>query len=187
MSNTNPEPQNPYATNEGGTPLSKPQDSAQGANEALGGDNSTNYSQTPQNGTQGAYSIPPNAPQSPYAYQQNAYQQNAYQSAQGFVRPVDMTVSYVWTFFLGAFGAHKFYMGKTKEAVIYLVATLLSGILSFLGIGFLIGIFMIFMLYSDLRTMPEQVDEANSGQHSQNPFIWLQKAFSGGASPNRQP
>ena len=48
-----------------------------------------------------------------------------------------MLVSYVLWWFLGMFGAHRFYLGRTGTAVVMLVITLLSIPLTFLFIGFL--------------------------------------------------
>ncbi len=55
-------------------------------------------------------------------------------------------IAYLLWFFLGAFGAHQFYLGKTGRAVSYIFT------LGWLGIGLLI----------DLFTMSKQVQAANA-------------------------
>ena len=54
-------------------------------------------------------------------------------------------IAYLFWFFLGAFGAHKFYLGRTGMGIAYLFT------LGFLGIGLLI----------DLFTLPSQTRQAN--------------------------
>ncbi len=46
-----------------------------------------------------------------------------------------LLLSYLFWFFLGGFGAHRFYLGRTKSAVIMLVIGLISGVTLFIGIG----------------------------------------------------
>lgn len=58
----------------------------------------------------------------------------------------DVGVTYLLWFFLGALGAHKFYLGRPGMAVAYIFT------LGFLGIGLLI----------DLFTIPSQVRLANA-------------------------
>lgn len=129
---------------------------------------------------QDAYS---GAPSQPYAAPQSGAQQG-YATPQypspGYTyapRPKDMTVAYAWVYFLGLFGAHKFYMGQGMQGGIYLGITLASFVLSFLGIGFLITVFMLFMMYADIRTMPEQIARSNNGEQFSNLFEFLKKAF----------
>lgn len=54
-----------------------------------------------------------------------------------------LPVSYILWWFLGTFGAHRFYMGRTSSAIVMLVITLVSipltlvfiGVLGFMAIG----------------------------------------------------
>jgi len=62
--------------------------------------------------------------------------------------PYDYTVSWILLTFLGAFGIHRFYLGKVLTGVLYL----LTGGLLFIGV-----------LY-DFWTLNEQVDERNRGR-----------------------
>jgi TM2 domain-containing membrane protein YozV len=48
-------------------------------------------------------------------------------------------ISYLLWFFLGGFGAHRFYLGRTQSAIAMLVIYILSWILTFVGVG-LIGL-----------------------------------------------
>jgi TM2 domain-containing membrane protein YozV len=47
-------------------------------------------------------------------------------------------VSYLLWLFLGGFGGHRFYNGRTGSAVAQLLLTIIGIITSFIGIGFLI-------------------------------------------------
>lgn len=189
----NETPQNPYAPNTDGTPPQKPQDAPQQPQMNTNEQFPQGGSQASQTGAQGAYSIPPQnqPPQNFNGQPQNQWNQNpqghGYQG-QGYTvapKPIDMTVSYAWLFFLGAVGGHKFYMGNTKAGFIYLATTIISSLLSIIGIGFFLYVGILFMVYADIRTMPEQVDEANAGRQNPSLFVWIQKAFNGGASRNR--
>ena len=60
--------------------------------------------------------------------------------------PRSAGVAYVWWFFLGAVGAHHFYLGKTGRAISYIFT------LGWLGIGLLI----------DLFTLPAQTRQINA-------------------------
>lgn len=187
MSNNEP-PQNPYATNTGGAPLQKPQDAPQQPQSGTGEQFHQGNTQAPQTNAQGAYGIPPQnqPPQNFNGQPQNQWNQNP--QGQGFTvapKSVDMTVSYAWLFFLGTLGAHKFYMGNNKAGALYLATAIVSGLLSVIGIGFILYVGLFVMIYADIRTMPEQVDEVNAGHQNPNLFVWAKKAFSGGASRNR--
>lgn len=48
-----------------------------------------------------------------------------------------LPVSYILWWFLGTFGAHRFYMGRTSSAIVMLVITLVSIPLTLVLIGFL--------------------------------------------------
>ncbi|MFC0410591.1 TM2 domain-containing protein [Roseomonas elaeocarpi] len=51
-------------------------------------------------------------------------------------------IAYLLWFFLGWFGAHRFYLGRTGSGVAQLVITLVSITLSFVGVG-VIGFFVV--------------------------------------------
>lgn len=51
--------------------------------------------------------------------------------------PLDKWVTFILCFFLGCFGAHKFYEGKTAEGILYLCT------MGLCGIGWLIDLFVI--------------------------------------------
>jgi TM2 domain-containing membrane protein YozV len=72
-----------------------------------------------------------------------------------------MLVSYVLWWFLGVFGAHRFYLGRTGTAVAMLAITLLSIPLTLIFIGFLgfavIGVWWII----DAFMIPAIVREQN--------------------------
>lgn len=62
-------------------------------------------------------------------------------------------VAALLAFFLGGFGAHKFYLGQTGMGIVYLLATFLGAFLFFLG-PIVIGIisfveFIMFLVMSD--------------------------------------
>lgn len=46
-----------------------------------------------------------------------------------------VVLAYVLWFFLGGFGAHRFYLGKTVSAIIMLAMTMLGIITSVIGVG----------------------------------------------------
>jgi TM2 domain-containing membrane protein YozV len=60
--------------------------------------------------------------------------------------PRAVGIAYVWWFFLGAVGAHQFYLGKTGRAISYIFT------FGWLGIGILI----------DLFTLPAQTRQVNA-------------------------
>jgi len=72
--------------------------------------------------------------------------------------PNDYTVAWALLTFLGAFGVHRFYLGKIGTGLIYLVCT----VLALLGLVFMAVVPWIGVLY-DLLTLNKQVDELNRG------------------------
>jgi hypothetical protein len=73
----------------------------------------------------------------------NVYVQSGHAGA---LPPRSTGAAYLWWFFLGAVGAHQFYLGKTGRAVSYIFT------LGWLGIGIII----------DLFTLPAQVRQINA-------------------------
>jgi hypothetical protein len=68
----------------------------------------------------------------------------------GALAPRSTGTAYVWWFFLGAVGAHQFYLGKTGRAVSYIFT------LGWLGVGLVI----------DLFTLPAQTRQVNAQRAS---------------------
>lgn len=52
------------------------------------------------------------------------------------IRKKSMVLAYLLWWFLGTFGAHRFYLGRTGSAVVMLLITLFSFVLVFVLIGF---------------------------------------------------
>ena len=70
-------------------------------------------------------------------------------------------IAYVLWFFVGIFGGHRFYLGRTSSALIMLVGTILSFILTFVLIGFL-GFFIIGVwALVDAFLIPGMVEQYN--------------------------
>ena len=72
-----------------------------------------------------------------------------------------LAVAYLLWWFVGMFGAHRFYLGKTGSAVAMLVVTLISipALLIFVGI---IGIIVVWIIWIvDAFTMPGTVKMHN--------------------------
>ncbi|MBQ1023947.1 TM2 domain-containing protein [Micromonospora sp. C95] len=70
-------------------------------------------------------------------------------------QPKSLAVAYLLLFFLGVFGAHYFYLGVTRRAIVYLLT------LGCLGFGVLI----------DLFTLPGEVRRTNQLIMSGQPHL----------------
>ena len=93
-------------------------------------------------------------------------------------RRKSLPLTYVLLIFLGALGVHKFYLGKTKQGLLYLVLGVVgfislligefTGLISFGASGNLLFRFglvclaiLVILLIVDLFTTPRQVRQAN--------------------------
>ena len=63
-------------------------------------------------------------------------------------------IAYILWFFLGALGVHRFYLKRNMSALIILALTILSFILSFVGIGPLVFIVVAIWLFVDIFLIP---------------------------------
>ncbi len=72
-----------------------------------------------------------------------------------------MLLAYVLWFFLGSLGIHRFYLGATRSAIIILILTILSVVLSVVGVGPLLGLVVIIWLIVDIFLIPGMVRAAN--------------------------
>ncbi len=70
--------------------------------------------------------------------------------------PNDYTVAWALLTFLGAFGAHRFYLGKVGTGIVYLICTALT----LMGVLFMAIVPWLGVLY-DLLTLNRQIDEKN--------------------------
>ncbi len=71
------------------------------------------------------------------------------------IKKKSMVLAYLLWWFLGTFGAHRFYLGRTGSAIAMLCLTLVSGVLTLVFIGFIglaaVGIWWLidaFLIYS---------------------------------------
>ncbi|MSO81320.1 MAG: TM2 domain-containing protein [Alphaproteobacteria bacterium] len=72
-----------------------------------------------------------------------------------------MLLAYVLWFFLGYLGIHRFYLGATRSAIIILLLTILSIVLSVVGVGPLLGLVVIIWLIVDIFLISGMVRAAN--------------------------
>jgi len=80
----------------------------------------------------------------------------------------DSTAAWLLWFFLGWFGGHHFYLGKTARGVVYLVVTILSFLTSFILIGF-VGYLVMFVLWVvDATQLNRRLHEVNSRTFAAN-------------------
>ncbi|MGI6127279.1 MAG: TM2 domain-containing protein [Planifilum sp.] len=98
--------------------------------------------------------------------QQLSQEQLAVVQSEMELKKKSMVVAYLFAFFLGIFGAHRFYVGKTGTAVAQLVLTLLGIITMFIYVGFLliwiVGIWVFidyFLLYGYVKRLNEDIEK----------------------------
>jgi TM2 domain-containing membrane protein YozV len=73
-----------------------------------------------------------------------------------------MGISYLLWFFLGGFGGHRFYNGKTGSAIAQLVLTLIGIVLSLIAIGVLILLPVAIWVLVDAFLIPGWVRDYNN-------------------------
>lgn len=73
-----------------------------------------------------------------------------------------MGVAYLLWFFLGMFGAHRFYAGRTGSAVILLMLSLIGFVLSFVLIGFVVLIVPALWVLIDAFLIPGMISSSNN-------------------------
>lgn len=69
-------------------------------------------------------------------------------------RPKSIGVAYLLWLFFGMLGAHRFYLGRTGTAIAILLLTLISAVLSFVGIGLLLFLIPAIWVLIDLFLIP---------------------------------
>lgn len=70
-------------------------------------------------------------------------------------------IAYVLWFFVGMLGGHRFYLGRTSSAVLMLVGTILSTLLTLVVVG-LLGLFVIGVwVLVDAFLIPGMVEQYN--------------------------
>jgi TM2 domain-containing membrane protein YozV len=80
----------------------------------------------------------------------------------------DSTAAWLLWFFLGSFGAHHFYLGRTKWGVGYAVGFVLSWLLTLVIIG-LLGLIALFVLWViDATQMSQRLQEYNAQAYAVN-------------------
>ena len=152
--NGQPSPQQPWVPQQQAAPnwTSPP---AQAAHYGVPAYPAPQYPAPAQYGTQAppyAYGAP--MPQLPMAYK-------------------DSTAAWLLWFFLGAFGAHHFYLGRTKWGVAYAVGFVVSWVLAIAIIGFL-GLIALFVLWIvDAAKMSERVHQYNAYAYGVNRSLGL--------------
>lgn len=170
---------NPNDPQHGGYGIPNPSQN-QPQNTANGGYSAPNQQPSaPQNPPYGSYGAPQTPP--PSGPGQNQYQNNAFPAP---VKPLVTETSYAWLYFLGVFGAHKFYMRQQMQGLAYagfFLAIVVLNILPLIGgLIFFVGIIALYVsIYSDIRTMREQIDRSNAGETFSIPqqMEFVKKAF----------
>ena len=82
-------------------------------------------------------------------------------------RGKDKTIAYLLWFFLGYFGGHRFYMGKTGSAVGMLVTYILSWMTVFIVIGFIGFVAMFIWWIIDAINLGKWIDAHNQKVESE--------------------
>ncbi len=79
--------------------------------------------------------------------------------------PWDYSLGWICLTFFGAFGTHRFYMGKWMTGLMYLIVTLsaMSAFVGFFPIIFFGGPLLLLGLAYDFWTLNSQLDEINRG------------------------
>ena len=72
-------------------------------------------------------------------------------------------IAYVLWFFLGALGAHRFYLKRNLTALAILALTILSAVLSAVGVGFLLFTVVGVWLIVDIFLIPGMTSSYNNG------------------------
>lgn len=97
--------------------------------------------------------------------QQLSHQQLAMVQSELEHRKKSMVVAYLLALFLGCFGAHRFYVGKTGTAIAQLVLTLLGYLTMIIGIGFVlvvgVGLWVLvdlFLLHGYVNRLNENIE-----------------------------
>lgn len=76
-------------------------------------------------------------------------------------RKKSMAAAYVFWFFLGGFGAHRFYLGRNGSAAILLALTVVGALLAITGVGALVFVAVGIWLLIDAVLIPGMVQEEN--------------------------
>jgi TM2 domain-containing membrane protein YozV len=85
----------------------------------------------------------------------------------------DSTAAWLLWVFLGAFGAHHFYLGRTQWGVAYAIGFVVSWLLAFVIIGFL-GLIALFILWIiDATKMSERLQQYNAHAFAVNRSMGL--------------
>ena len=85
----------------------------------------------------------------------------------------DSTAAWLLWVFLGSFGAHHFYLGRTQWGVAYAIGFVVSWLLAFVVIGFL-GLIALFVLWIiDATKMTERLQAYNAHAYAVNRSMGL--------------
>jgi TM2 domain-containing membrane protein YozV len=85
----------------------------------------------------------------------------------------DSTAAWLLWFFLGSFGAHHFYLGRTRWGVAYAVGFVLSWLFTIVLIGFL-GLIALFVLWIvDATQMTNRLQQYNAQAYAVNRSLGL--------------
>lgn len=73
-----------------------------------------------------------------------------------------MGVAYLLWFFLGGFGVHRFYLGRTGSAIAILLLTVVGAMLTYVVVGFIVLLVPLVWLLVDLFLIPGIVRQHNN-------------------------